>query len=344
VKGVVYHGPGRIAVEELARPRIEHPRDAVLRVNRTAICGTDLHPFRGDIPEFAAGTVLGHEFAGTVHEAGPEVPFPPGQRVFASDIVACGRCADCARGRHYHCAAVSLFGYSTVVGASVPGGQAEYVRVPYADVVLAATPDDVSDEQALFAGDVLTTAYAAAGSADITPGDVVAVVGAGPVGLLAAMCASIIGAGTVVVADPAEERRTYAASFGITAVVPEDLPDVLGEATAGRGAHAVLEAVGSDAALACAINAAGPRATVAAVGAHHSTAMPFPTRLAFGRELTVRFVVGDPIRLRTQVLALIRSGRIDPSAVISHRLPLDQAPLAYELFDDRQVFKAVLTA
>jgi 2-desacetyl-2-hydroxyethyl bacteriochlorophyllide A dehydrogenase len=338
MKAVVYQGPGSVTVEDVPRPRLTHPRDAVVRVTRAAICGTDLHPYRGEIPDFAAGTVLGHEFAGVVHEAGAEVPFAVGQRVFASDIVACGRCADCARGWHYQCPAVSLFGYSTVVGAYVAGGQAEYVRVPFADVVLAATPDGVGDEQALFAGDVLATGYAAARDAGVRPGDVVAVVGAGPVGLLAAMCAAVCGAARVVVADPAPERRQRAESAGFAAVTPERLPAAVG----GRGADAVIEAVGSDAALGCALRAAGPRATVSVVGAHHSAAAPFPTGTAFARELTVRFTVGDPIALREPVLALVAAGRIDPASVVSHRLPLLDAVKGYELFDRRHAFKVVL--
>lgn len=342
MKGVVYRGPGRVAVEDLAEPRVEQPRDAVVRVTRAAVCGTDLHPYRGDLPGFAAGTVLGHEFAGTVEDAGAEVPFARGQRVFASDVIACGRCRECARGRHYQCAGVGLFGYSTVVGADVAGGQAEYVRVPYADVVLAATPDDVTDEQALFVGDVLTTAYAAVRGGDVTPGDVVAVVGGGPVGLLAGLCARVAGAARVLVADPAPQRRARATERGLTAVAPSELSAALAPLTDGRGAHAVIEAVGTDAALALALRAAGPHATVGVAGAHHSAAMPFPTELAFARELTVRFVVGDPITLRERVLALVRSGRVDPARIISHRLPLADAPSAYRLVDTQRAFKAVL--
>ncbi len=335
MRGVVYHGPGRVGVAEVPPPRIEHPRDAIVRVTRTAVCGTDLHPYRGEIPDFAAGTVLGHEFAGALHEAGPEVPFAPGQRVFASDIVACGRCGRCARGWHYQCPRVTLFGYSTVVGEYLPGGQAEYVRVPFADVVLAATPDGVSDEQALFVGDVLTTGYTAVRAAGVCPGDAVAVVGAGPVGLLAAMCAQACGAAGVTVADPDPARRDLARSFGFTATTPRELAD-------GCAAARVIEAVGTDAALECALRAAAPRATVAAVGAHHSAGMPFPSGLAFARELTLRFAVGDPLRSREPVLALIRAGRVDPSRIVSHRLPLGQAELAYDLFATRQATKVVL--
>ncbi|GAA2869039.1 dehydrogenase [Actinoplanes cyaneus] len=338
MRGITFQEPGRVSVTELPMPRITHPRDAIVRVTRTAICGTDLHPYRGEIPGFAAGTVLGHEFAGTVHEAGDEVPFAPGQRVFASDIVACGRCARCARGWHYHCPQVSLFGYDKVVGSCLPGGQAEFVRVPFADVVLAATPDAVSDEQALFVGDVLTTGYTAVRAAGVRAGDTVAVVGAGPVGLLAALCARAAGATTVTVADPDSGRRSLARSLDLLAVTPGELV-----AAADRGGAArVVEAVGSDAALDAALRAAAPRATVAVVGAHQSPGMPFPTGLAFGRELTVRFAVGNPLSSREPVLALVAAGRVDPSIVVSHRLPLSEGPLAYRLFDSREATKVVL--
>ncbi|MFC7328625.1 alcohol dehydrogenase catalytic domain-containing protein [Marinactinospora rubrisoli] len=343
MKGVVYRGPGHVEVATgLAEPRVEGPRDAVVRVTRTAVCGTDLHPYRGEIPGFAPGTVLGHEFAGTVAAAGHDVPFAVGERVFASDVVACGRCRRCARGWHYHCPEVTLFGYSTVVGRSVAGGQAEYVRVPYADVVLARTPDGVTDEQALFAGDVLTTAYAAVADSGIRPGDAAGVVGAGPVGLLAAQCAVVAGAATVVVADPDERRRDRVRAAGLRAVPPEEFGAALAAAAEYGGGTVVIEAVGSAAALRTALDGAGPRATVVTVGAHHSDAMPFPAARAFAGELTLRFTVGDPIRLRDRVLALMAGGRIDPSRVVSHRLPLADAAHGYRLFDRREAFKVVL--
>jgi 2-desacetyl-2-hydroxyethyl bacteriochlorophyllide A dehydrogenase len=345
MRGVVFQGPYRVTVDaELPMPRVEDPRDAVVRVTRTAICGSDLHPYRGEIPDFAPGTVLGHEFAGVVTDAGADVPFAVGDRVFASDLVACGRCPRCARGWHYHCEHASLFGYSDVVGPPVAGGQAEYVRVPFADVVLARSPHDLTDEQVLFAGDVLSTAYAAAADAEISSGDVVGVVGAGPVGLLGAMCARAFGAAEVIVSDPDPARRAMAVSLGMHAVAPDELREGLDRVSHGWGARVVLEAVGTGAALACALRCAGPRATVVAVGAHSAETVPFPSGLAFTRELTVRFIVGDPIRHRAEALRLVRSGLVDPARIISHRLPLSDAGKGYELFDRREAFKVVLTA
>ncbi|MEU4210433.1 alcohol dehydrogenase catalytic domain-containing protein [Streptomyces sp. NPDC026206] len=343
MKGVVYRGPGKVEVcAHLPRPRAGGPRDALVRVTASAICGTDLHPYRGEIPAFAPGTVLGHEFTGVVVEAGAEVPFAPGERVVASDIVACGRCERCARGWHYQCPQVTLFGYSTVVGRPLDGGQAEYVLVPFADVVLTRCPEDLTDEQALFVGDVLTTGYTAAHAAAITPGDVVGVVGAGPVGLLSAQCAAAFGAAHVVVSDPDPRRRSKAGEMGFTAVAPDGFTGALRGASAGPGAAAVIEAVGTAGALACAMDGAGHRATVVAVGSPSSQAAPIAAQAAFARELTLRFAVGDPIRWREQVLSLLRAGRLDPTPVISHRLPLSEAVRGYELFDSREALKVVL--
>jgi threonine dehydrogenase-like Zn-dependent dehydrogenase len=339
---VVYRGSRNVEVcEQLPDPVVGDDRDAVVRVTWSGICGTDLHPYRGEIPGFAPGTVLGHEFAGTVVDAGPATQFRAGDRVFASDVVACGRCGPCGRGWHYQCERVSLFGYSTVVGDPVDGGQAELVRVPFADVVLARTPDGVTDEQALFVGDVLTTAWTAVEAGGVLAGDVVAVVGAGPLGVLCALCAQAVGAAPVLVCDGDPRRRERAAAAGLQVADPAGFPALVQEA-AGRGAHVVIEAVGSDAALACALGVAGPRATVVAVGAHHSTAFPFPSGTAFAKELTVRFAVGDPIRSRDRVLALLRAGRVDPLRVVTHRLPLSEAARGYELLDRREALKVLL--
>lgn len=344
MRAVVYEGPGKLRLaEDLPKPRVADPRDAVLRVTTTAICGTDLHPYRGELPGFEPGTVLGHEFTGTIAEAGPQVPFPVGTRVIASDLIACGRCVSCAKGWHYQCSRASLFGYSTVVGYPVPGGQADYVRVPFADVVLWPAPDDLTDEHVLFAGDILATGYAAVDAAGVISGELAAVVGAGPVGLSAAQCAAAAGASAVVMTDTDPARRAQAARLGFVAVEPCGFAEALAYAGGDHGARTVIEAVGSDSALRTAVESAGPHGTVVAVGAHHSSAAPFPSGLAFARELTVKFVVGNPIRFREPVIELIRTGRLDPLGLISHRLPLSDAVGGYELFDRREATKIVMS-
>lgn len=345
MKGVVWRGPYDVYLaDDLAQPQVATARDAVIRVTRTAICGTDLHPYRGEIPDFRPETVLGHEFTGIVEELGPGVRnLRVGDPVVASDVIACGECWFCRRGWHYQCTAVSLFGYGTVVGEYVPGGQAEFVRVPYADVVLSRIPDQLNAEQALFVGDILTTGYTCAYEAEIAPGDSVAVIGCGPVGLFAVMVAYLLGASRVFAIDPDSARRTFAQTLGAYPLAPDDgLTEQVLELTGGRGMDRVLEAVGSDQALATALAIVRARGTICAVGAHHSQAMPFPSGLAFGRELTLRFAVGDPIRWRDQLMPLIEAGRLDPTAIISHRLPLNAAVEGYRLFDQREATKVVL--
>jgi 2-desacetyl-2-hydroxyethyl bacteriochlorophyllide A dehydrogenase len=335
VKAVVYRGPRQVeVVVDLPEPVVTGPRDAVLRVTRSAICGSDLHPYRGHIPGFAAGTVLGHEFVGVVVDAGADVAIPVGTRVVASDIVACGRCPMCAKGWHYHCADATLFGYSTVVGRSVAGGQSEYVRVPFADTVLYPCPDDLDDERMLFVGDLLSTAWTAV-DACVVPGATVGIVGAGALGQLAALCAAAAGASRVVVADPDAGRRAAVGALGFEGVEPVRLRAVLGEA------QAVVEAVGSDEALACAVASVGRRGTVVAVGAHSSAAMALHTQQAFTRELTLRFIVGDPIRDRESVVALLKAGTVDPRVVISDRIPLTAAVDGYRRFDRREALKVL---
>jgi 2-desacetyl-2-hydroxyethyl bacteriochlorophyllide A dehydrogenase len=335
MKGVVYHGPGDVRVhDDLPMPELRGPRDAVVRVTITAICGTDLHPYRHELPGLPAGTVLGHEFVGTVFAAGAEVPFAVGDRVLASDLVACGRCRNCVLGWHYQCAQATLFGYGTVVGESLPGGQAEYVRVPFADVVLSRIPADVDDEEALFAGDILTTGYAAVEAAGVRPGETVAVIGGGPVGACAAMCAVTAGAARVVVVDPDDGRRAWARSQGWLAAQP-DSPEA-------ADADVVLEAVGDAEALRCAVRTAARCGRVVSIGAHHSPDLPFPADIAFARELSLRFVVGDPIRCRDRVLDLVRADRLDPTSLVSHRLPLSAAANGYRLFDRREAVKVLL--
>lgn len=346
MRALRWHGTRRAAVaDDVATPRIEEPRDAVVRVVRSAICGTDLHPYRGEIDGFAPGTVTGHEFTGVVEAVGPEVRgLGPGDRVVASDIIACGHCRACSRGWHYQCDQVGLFGYSTVVGArAYAGGHAEYVRVPFADTVLFPIPDDVSDERALFIGDVLATGYACAVGAEVRPGATVAVVGCGPVGLLALEAAWVLGAARVLAIDPLESRRKLAAERGACPVpATPDVEQQVADLTEGRGADAVLEAVGTDAALLSALNVVRPRGVVCAVGAHASETMPMPTRLAFAKEVTLRFAVGDPISDFEPLMNLVRGGRVDPTFLISHRMPLAEAAEGFRLFDSGEASKVVL--
>lgn len=333
MRAVVLQGPRQVEVCELAEPVVKEASDAIVAVSLAAICGTDLHAYRGEVDGVPPGTVLGHEFVGEVVAVGAGVRSRvPGERVVASDLIACGRCRWCERGWHYQCPRASLFGSGTVVGAEVDGGQAELVRVPNADLLLCPVADGVADEDAVFVADVLATAWMAVAESGLGEGDSLAVVGCGPVGLCAIGCALRAGAATVFAVDPDPRRVARAVELGAVAVAGDPEADV------------VVEAVGSDAALATALELVRSRGTVVAVGAHRSEAMPFPARDAFARELTLKFVVGDPIAVRDELLAEIEAGRLSPGSIVSHRLPLERAAEAYRLFDEREAVKVVLHA
>ncbi|HMI80892.1 MAG TPA: alcohol dehydrogenase catalytic domain-containing protein [Solirubrobacterales bacterium] len=335
MRAVVLQGPRRVEVCELADPVLLEAGDAIVAVSLAAICGTDLHAYRGEVDGVPPGTVLGHEFVGEIVAVGAAVrSLVPGQRVVASDLVACGECRWCERGWHYQCSRASLFGYGTAVGADLAGGQAELVRVPNADLLLCPIADGIDDEDAVFVADVLATAWMAVAESGLGEGESLAVVGCGPVGLCTVSCALRAGAGAVFAVDSDPRRVARAVELGAVAVTSDGGPE----------ADVVVEAVGSDAALATALELVRPRGTVVAVGAHRSEAMPFPAREAFARELTLKFVVGDPLGVREELLAEIEAGRLSPGAIVSHRLPLERAAEAYRLFDAREAVKVVLRA
>ncbi|HTK06123.1 MAG TPA: alcohol dehydrogenase family protein [Ktedonobacteraceae bacterium] len=343
--GVRWHGPYDIRAEDtLPLPAMRHTTDAIVRVTRTAICGTDLHPYRGEMPDFPVASIMGHEFTGLVEEVGRNVRHVHrGDRVVASDVIACGECWYCRKGWHYQCQNVSLFGYGNVVGSYVPGGQAEYVRVPYADIVLSKISERIDEEHALFVGDILTTGFTCAVEAQIAPGDTVAVVGCGPVGLFALMSAYLLGASNVLVIEPDPQRQALAKKHGGYPMTPDEhVTERVREATNGRGADVVLEAVGSDQALLTALKIVRARGTISIVGSHSSQAMPFPAVDAFAREISFRFVVGNPIRMRDQLMPLLEAGRIDTTDIISHRIPLREAAQGYQWFDQRIATKVLL--
>jgi 2-desacetyl-2-hydroxyethyl bacteriochlorophyllide A dehydrogenase len=342
VKAVVLAGVGDVRVEEVADPRVLEPTDAVVAVRATAICGADLFPLHGLTPGFENGTVLGHEFAGVVLDAGDAVRgVQVGQRVVNTSMVADGTCPSCRAGRTTQCSGRALFGYSGVY-PRLDGGQAELVRVPHADRVLAPLPDAVSDEAAVFLSDNLPTAYdAVVTRGGVRKGDFVCVVGLGAVGLMAVMCAVDVGA-QVLAVDGVDARRAVAERLGAEAVAPENAAETVAAASDGLGADVVVEAAGSPGALDAALRLARGRGTVSVVGAHFEADFPLDNHLMFERELTLRFSIGDAAGHRELLLELIAAGRLDPASVVSHRLPLDDAAEAYRLFDEREAVKVVL--
>ncbi len=343
MRAVVFHGPGDLRVDEVPEPELLEPGDAIVEVRATAICGADLFPYHGLTPGFETGTILGHEFVGVVAEVGPGVDgHQPGDRVVCGSTLTDGTCAHCCAGRPTQCLERGLFGYSGVY-RRLDGGQAERVRVPNADRCLWRIPDAVSNEAAVFVADILPTGFNAVARGEVAAGDTVVVLGCGPVGLMAVLCA-VPRAGRVIGVDGIPARRALAEGLGATAVGPEGAAGLVADLTDGLGADVVIEAAGTAPALVAALELARGRATVSVVGAHFERDHPLDNLTMFEKELTLRFSWGDPTTLHGELLELVEAGRLDPTPVITHTLPLAEAAEGYRMFDAREATKVVLTA
>jgi alcohol dehydrogenase len=342
MKAVVLRGPDDVRVEDAADPVLLEDDDAIVRVDAAAICGADLGPLHGHVPGFEYGTILGHEFAGVVVDVGPAVTaVRSGDRVVNMSLVADGTCAACRAGRVTQCSGRALFGYSGVY-PRLDGAQAELVRVPHADTVLSQLPESVTDEAAVFLADNLPTAYDAVVRGGVQPDDVVCVVGLGAVGLMAVMVALDIGA-TVFAVDGVAARQELAAGLGARVLEPGEAWDAIAAETDGLGADVVVEAAGSPGALDAALGLARGRGMVSVVGAHFEPDFPLDNGLMFARELTMRWSIGDSLGHRQRLISMISEGRLDPAAVVTHRMKLAEAPEAYRLFDNREATKIVMT-
>jgi 2-desacetyl-2-hydroxyethyl bacteriochlorophyllide A dehydrogenase len=341
VRAVVLRAPGDVRVDTVPDPSLVDPGDAIVQVSATAICGADLFPFHGLTPGFESGTILGHEFVGTVVEAGAEVRrVRLGQRVVCTSMISDGTCAHCREGRISQCQGRALFGYSGVY-PRLDGGQAEFVRVPAADRCLFALDDAISDEAAIFCADILPTGYASVVRGGVGVGDTVVVLGCGPVGLMAVLCAAGI-AGRVIAVDAIADRRRLAERLGAEAVDPAAAAETVLSATGGLGADVVIEAAGAPAALDASLGLARGRGTISVVGAHFEPDYPLNNGLMFEKELTLRFTIGDPSHDRERLLGLIAAGKLDPTPVVTHRLTLQEAAEGYRMFDEREATKVVL--
>jgi len=343
MKAVVYTGPGTVDVADVAEPHLEDDEDAIVAVASAAICGTDLHVTSGHAPGVEPGTVLGHEFTGTVVDVGAGVrTLHPGDQVMTSDFTACGRCWWCRRGGHWHCAERRFFGTGRAFGPPLAGGQAELVRVPHADVTLARRPPAITADAALLAGDNLATGWTAIRRAAVGPGAVVAVVGGGPVGQLASLAAQVHGAAVVVVSDPLPERRAMAVGHGAVAVEPGGARQLVDSLTSGRGSDAVVEAVGRPFGLDAALALVRPGGAVTSVSAHTEPGWELPLARAFAAELSLSFVIGDPIPARDDLIAMIEAGVLDPDFVVTCHAPLDWAAEGYGEMREARQMKVVL--
>jgi threonine dehydrogenase-like Zn-dependent dehydrogenase len=344
MQAATFYGPRDVRIEEVPRPEIEEPGDVLLRVDRAAICGTDLHPYHGRM-EIEEGFVLGHEYLGTVEAKGDGVTeFEEGERAVGSFFVSCGKCWFCRRGIQMKCMAIRVFGLGMAFG-DLSGAQSQYMRIPDADLTLRKLPENgLEDDDLLFVGDILTTGYDAVRKAGMRPGGVVAVVGAGPVGLCTIMAAHALGAGRVVAIDLIPDRLKLAEGLGAIAVNPKETEadDVVLELTDWRGADVVVDAVGHESALAACFPLVRQGGTISLPGMYLEDKAEVPIGDIWLKNITITSGVANIQGYMDEVIELIRERRLDPKAIISHRLPLSRTPEGYELFDAKEALKVVL--
>ena len=380
MRATCWHGKHDMRVENVPDPVIMNQRDAIVRVTATAICGSDLHLYNGFIPTMKRGDIMGHEFMGEVVDVGPDVKnLKVGDRVVVPFAIACGNCLACEAKMYSLCensnpnawmaekllghSPAGIFGYSHMLGGFA-GGQAEYARVPFADVGPLKVPGGMTDEHALFLSDVFPTGYMAAEMCDITPGDTVAVWGCGPVGQFAIASAKLLGAARIIAIDRVPERLAMAANkAGATDTVnydSQDVMDTLKELTGGVGPDACIDAVGTEAhapgimyaydrfkqalmletdrpiALRQAIMACRNGGTVSVIGVYGGFIDKFPIGSFMNRSLTMRTGQCHVQRYMKPLLERIENGDIDPSFIITHRMSLDDAPEGYSTFMNKQ--------
>jgi alcohol dehydrogenase len=333
MKALVYHGPGQRGWDTVDDPKIVDATDALVRIDTATICGTDLHILKGDVPETTAGTVLGHEAVGTVQEVGAAVStVAPGDRVLISCVSACGRCRFCKEGRYGQC----LGGGGWIFGHLINGLQAEYARVPFADSSLHKVPEQLSDEQVLFLADILPTAFEVGVlNGRVGPGDVVVIVGAGPIGLAGILTSRLYSPGRIVAIDIADARLASAERFGADTTINDAREDAAArvmELTDGLGADVAFEAVGVPEAFELTTEVIRPGGRAANIGVHGRPAQLHLEKLWI-RDVTITTGLVDTFSI-PQLMRLIASGRLDPSLFATHRFALADTMAAYDTFAD----------
>lgn len=338
MKAITFRDVRSLALSEVPEPVIEDPRDVVVAVELSAICGSDLHPYRGAEQGLDVGTIFGHEFLGRVVQVGADVgQLAVGDRVVAPFTTSCGVCYYCRQGLTARCEYGQLFGW-VQDGRGLHGAQAEQVRVPLADTTLMKVPESAHDEEALFAGDVLSTGAFVAELGGVQPGSSVAVLGAGPVGLMACVAAREAGAGSVYALDAVAERLALAEGFGAVGLDfrQASTRERIADETEGRGVDAVLECVGSPQATRLAVDLVRPGGTVAAAGVHTEETFAFSPVEAYDKNLTYRAGRCPARRMMDRTLALVGQRRLGLDAIVSHRLSLEEGVEAYRMFDERR--------
>jgi alcohol dehydrogenase len=346
MKALVYHGPGQRSWDEVRDPVLEADGDVIVKITSSTICGTDLHILKGDVPEVQPGTILGHEAVGTIVEKGVGVTtVDVGDRVLVSCITSCGRCRFCKEGRYGLCSG----GGGWIFGHLINGLQAEYARVPFADTSVYKLPDRLTDEQALFVADILPTAFEVGVLAGgVRPGDTVAIVGAGPIGLAAIMTAKLLTPGTIVAIDLADSRLEKARAFGADVTINNGTEDAVAAVMAltdGLGADVAIEAVGVPETFELCTELIRPGGRVANVGVHGHPATLHLEKLWI-RDVTITMGLVDT-NTSERLLKLIAEGRLDPLPFATHRFPLASTMEAYDTFAaaaETDALKVVLEA
>jgi 2-desacetyl-2-hydroxyethyl bacteriochlorophyllide A dehydrogenase len=343
VRAVTFQAPGVLSVEERPEPELRDPADAVVRIEATGVCGSDLHIFHGRV-QIEPGFTIGHEYVGTVVAVGEQVTrVTVGDRVLGCFQTACGTCWFCRRGLYQRCEQSRTFGHGATLG-SLQGTQAEMALVPHADLVLRRVPEGMSSDVALFAGDVMGTGFHAVDASGMRPGDVVAVLGLGPVGLCAVQAARACGAAHVLAIDSVPERLQVARSFGAEPVHldEQDARALVRAATDGRGVDVCIDAVGDPKVLESAIRLTRACGSIQCIGVYAERA-EVHMGLLWLKAITLRGGHANVLGHVDRVLAMMNAGVLDPAALVTHHMNLDQAPEAYAIYDRREALKIVLT-
>lgn len=334
MKAFVYHGPEKMSLDQVPKPTIIKPTDAIVKVTTSTICGTDKHIRHGGMPEVEPGRIIGHEFCGIVEEVGSSVnKFKKGDRVAVSCVTQCMDCYYCRRGMYSQCTTGSwIFGYM------IDGCQADYVRVPYADSGMYIIPDSLTDEDVLFVGDILSTGYFGAENGNIQPGDTVAVFGSGPVGMCAMATARLWGPARIVAVDIDDSRLEFAKKNGWAdyALNPQkvDVVQALKDMTGGRGADVTIEANGFEPTFKGAIDGVRAGGTVSLIGVFEKPQVVEMNKL-WKKNIAIKMGLVNANRI-SELIDLIKEGKLNMKPLITHTLPLSQVAEGYDIFEERR--------
>jgi alcohol dehydrogenase len=345
MKALVYHGPGKKALEDRPIPKIRDATDVIVKITHTTICGTDLHILKGDVPTCEPGRILGHEGVGVVHEAGSAVTaFKAGDRVLVSCISSCGKCEYCRRGMYSHC---TTGGW--ILGHRIDGAQAEYVRTPHADTSLHHIPEGADEEALVMLSDILPTGFECGVlNGKVEPGCVVAIVGAGPIGLAALLTAQFYAPAEIIMVDPDENRLKAALRFGATKIVQaagDKASEAVMKLTQGRGVDTAIEAVGVPASFITCEDIVAPGGIIANVGVH-GRKVDLHLEKLWDRNIAITTRLVDTVTT-PMLLKTVQSKKIDPKLLITHRFKFDEILEAYDAFSkaaETQALKVVIAA